>query len=170
MLHLSLLSFFPFSSAPCSPAHLLRGVHCLMYIPAGINIFVRHGARDVSGASASSSGIGPAVPASSPATSSDPSQIQLPTSSKSLIGVCTVVGAFLFGSYACNGTGSDDPPYAEGVSQPPSFVVSSTSVERLVLPKHRGLASLICMGLKKSRPSFPSRTQRTTTHLARAQC
>jgi hypothetical protein len=139
-----------------------------MYIPAGIKIFTRHGARDVSGVS--SSGIGPVVPASSSATSSDPSQIQLPTSSKSLIGMCSVVGAFLFGSYTCTGTGPDDPPHAEGVSQPPSFVVSSTSVERLVLPGHRGLASLICMGLKKSRPSFPSRTQRMTAHLARAHC
>jgi hypothetical protein len=141
-----------------------------MYIPAGIKSFMRHGARGVSGVSSS----GSAVSASTPATSSDPNQTQLPTSSKSWFGICGVVGAFLLGSCACTSTGLD-PPHAESVSQSSSFgrsVPSIVSVERLVLPGQRGLASLICMGLKRSRPSFPSRTQWMTTHLrvARVQC
>jgi hypothetical protein len=86
-----------------------------MYTPAGINFFMRHGARAVSGVSSESSGT--VAPESSPATatSSNPSQIQLPTSSKSLIGICGVVGAFLLGSYARTGTGPDDSPHAESV-------------------------------------------------------
>jgi hypothetical protein len=142
-----------------------------MYLPAGIKSFMRHGARDVSGVSSSA---GSEVSASTPATSSDPNQTQLPTSSKSLFGICGVVGAFLLGSCACTSTGPDDPPHAESVSQPSSFgrSVPSISVERLALPGRRGLASLIRMELKRSRPSFLSRAQRMTTHLrvARVQC
>jgi hypothetical protein len=169
MLKLFLLSFSSFSSAPCSPTRLLQGVLYPMYIPEGLISYMRHGARDVSGVSPSGSVVSASPPAG---TSSDPSQTQLHTSSKSLFGICGVVGTFLLGSYACTSTGSDRP-YAESVvSQPSSFggSVASTSVERLVLPSQRGLATLICMGLKRSRPSFPSRTQQMTTHLARVQC
>ncbi len=66
-----------------------------MYIRAGIDSFMRHGARGVSDVGSS---VGPA---SMPVTSLGASQIQLPTSSKSLIGVGVVVGATLLGSYAC---------------------------------------------------------------------
>lgn len=52
---------------------------------------MRHGARGVSSASPS----GSVGSASTPATSSDPNEDQLPTSSKSLFGICGVVGAFL---------------------------------------------------------------------------
>lgn len=169
MLNLFLLSFFFFSSPPFSSARLLRGNLFLMYIPEGINLFIRHGARDVSVANSS----GSMASASTPATSSGPSQYQLPATSKSLFGVCGVVGAFLLGSYNCASTGPDPAfNYAETISQPSSFggSVPSTSVERLALPGQRGFASLICMGLKRSRPLFPSRTQRTATHLARVQC
>jgi hypothetical protein len=167
MLNLFLLSFFSFSSAPGSPTRSLQGVLCPMYIPAGINFFMRHGARSVSGVGSS----GSVVPASAPATSSVSSQTHLPTSSKSLFGICGVVGALLLGSYACASTGPG-PPYAETVSQPSSFgrSVPSTSVERLELPGRRGIAFHLCMGLMRSWPSFPSRTQRMTTHLARVQC
>lgn len=78
-----------------------------MYIhhPGG-NLYLRHhhGARQgvVSGASSFGSA---AVPASTttPATSSDPSQTQLQTSSKSLIGICAVVGTCLLGSFTSTG-------------------------------------------------------------------
>lgn len=110
----------PFSSAlPCSPTRLLQGVLFPMYIPTGINFYSRHGARGVSSMSSSS---GSLVSGQSP----------LPTSSKSLIGVCGVVGAFLLGPYQHR---LSDPTDAESVSQPSSFgrSVLSTSVERLML-------------------------------------
>jgi len=165
MLKLFLISLSSFSSAPCSPTRLFHGVLPFMFIPAGINFYMRHGARGVSSS-------GSAVSARTPATSSDPSQTQIPTSSKSLIGICAVVGAFLLGSYACTST-CPDPPHAESVSQSSPFgrsALSSTSVERLVLSAQRWLASLRCMGSRRSRLSFPSQTQRMTAHLARVQC
>ena len=142
MLKLFLVFFPSFSSAPCSPTRSLYGVFSFMHIPAGSNSNMRHGARSVSGPSGVSSSGSASTPAS--VTSSDPSQTQIPTSSKSLIGICAVVGAFLLGSYACASTGPD-PPHTESVSQSSLFgrpAPSSTSVERLVLSAQRGLASL----------------------------
>jgi hypothetical protein len=147
-----------------------------MHIPAGVNFYLRHGARGASSANVSSSGS--AVPASqsTAATSSVESLIQLPTSSKSLIGICTVVGTILLGAYAFSSKGPWSPLILKVLSpQPSSFgrsVPSSSSVKGLALRWQRGLASLICMGLRRSRPSFPSRTQRNRimTHLARVQC
>jgi hypothetical protein len=98
----SLLQFCVLLANPLAPS-VLR----FMYIPAGLTFYLRHGARDVSDVGSS----GSAAPASTPATSSDTSLIQLSTSSKSLIGMGAVVGTFLLGSYACTtGTGLDPPP------------------------------------------------------------
>jgi len=95
MLKLFLLSFSS-SSAPSSPSRLLQGVFCPMFVPAGINSYMRHGARGVSGVSSSGSVV------SGASTSSDPGQTHVPTSTKSLFGICGIVGTFLLGLYAGN--------------------------------------------------------------------
>jgi hypothetical protein len=135
-----------------------------MHIPVGVGSvghFMNHGARDVH------PDMNPSVvSASTPATSS----------SRLLTGLCGVVGAILFGSYACT---CPNPAETEMqcllacliALQSSSFgscALPAGVKRRLVPPARRAtLLCLSCTAPKRSRPSFP---QRVSIILTRLRC